>query len=539
MADRNDDRFSSPAALRLARELAARSSDRPKSVAPGYVLGTDADGNTILIPTDVQPSGRGGVLDNAAREFETYGPRVSDFTEGTANAYNAGQQYVQQGRENMQYNPAFGAIQRAGGTIMSAMSPLAGAASSISKPIGRYFGPAPERAADVATTVAPFFGGAGRGSKVRPMEGRALELTERPAPEFIGPPELQGPRQITPQTLIGPPEMQGPSQPFRVNARMKARPGDPEFIGPSEQIGPQLPRQTSPEFIGPPEMQGPRLQRPGDFIGPPEMQGPRELIGPRQQRPGDFIGPPEMQGPRQLPRPTDAEFIGPREQIGPQLPARPGDPSFIGPSELIGPQRPFMAERMSEPTALGAMGAGALTLARSMGPAGQPVGSGRGSMIEEPGARYASDVGAGRGMVVEQPGERYAGEVGAGRGFMNEGAGERAAYQAKQDALASARQRAPIDLTSGQSAPPKSGGLASLFSGPAYQSKGGELRRDGKINWGDSDSAADFFRADRARMETPEALGMATGGAANGKPDKNEAIHRALDIISHLVGHRR
>jgi len=86
MADRNDDRFSSPAALRLARELAARSSDRPKAVAPGYVLGTDADGNTILIPTDVQPSGRGGIFDNAAREFENYGPRTSDFTEGTANA---------------------------------------------------------------------------------------------------------------------------------------------------------------------------------------------------------------------------------------------------------------------------------------------------------------------------------------------------------------------------------------------------------------------------------------------------------------------
>jgi hypothetical protein len=40
-------------------------------------------------------------------------------------------------------------------------------------------------------------------------------------------------------------------------------------------------------------------------------------------------------------------------------------------------------------------------------------------------------------------------------------------------------------------------------------------------------------------METPEASGMNRGGAANGKPDKNEAIHRALDIISHLIGHRR
>jgi hypothetical protein len=497
MADRNDDRFSSPAALRLARELAARSSDRPKAVAPGYVLGTDADGNTILIPTDVQPSGRGGIFDNAAREFENYGPRTSDFTEGTANAYNAGQQYVQQGRENMQYNPAFGAIQRAGGTLMSAMSPLAGVASSISKPIGRYFGPAPERAADVATTVAPFFGGAGRGSKVRPMEGRALELTEKPITDPIGPREFIGP----PQRISA--EIQGPQRPFQTTVRLKDRPGDPGFIGPMEEIGPNLPRPGDSHFIGPLEMQGPRLQKPGDFIGPPEMQGPR------LQKPGDFIGPPEMQGPRRLPRPTDDEFIGPRE--------------------FIGPQRPFMAEPMSEPTAVGTMGAGALTLARSMSSAGQPVGSGRGPMIEEPDARanyqFAQDA------------------VGSGRGSMLPNEDDRVAYE-KAQALDAAKQRMAAIQSTGNTAGlpparPREGGLAGLFSGPAYQSKGGELRQNGKINWGDSDSAADFFRADRARMETPDAPGMNRGGAANGKLDKNEAIHRALDIISHLVGHRR
>ena len=529
MADRYTDQFSSPEAIRLARELAARSPTQPRSIAPGYVLGKDADGNTILIPTDAQPSGRGGILDSAAREWENYGPRASDFTDATANAYNAGQQYVQQGRENMQYNPAFGAIQRAGGTIMSAMSPISGAMSAISKPIGRYFGPAPEHAADVALTAAPFAGG--RAARARPLETRALELTERPAPEFIGPPEMQGPRQITPQTLIGPPEMQGPNQAFRVNARMKARPGDPEFIGPLEQIGPQLPRQGSPEFIGPSdfvgprqpprpgdpsfigpaEQIGPRLQRPGDFIGPPEMQGPRELIGPRQQRPGDFIGPPEMQGPRQLPRPTDPEFIGPREQIGPQLPARPGDPNFIGPSEFIGPQRPFMAERMSNPTALGAMGAGAVTLARSMTPTGAVQGPPEFQGPPE----------------MQGPPEF-------------QGPPEMQGPRQPLAALAAARSRTiPMLSTKPAELREQPGGLARFFSGKDYQSKGGELRQDGRINWGDSDNAADFFRADRARMETPEASGMNRGGAANGKPDKNEAIHRALDIISHLVGHRR
>ena len=523
MVDRNDDRFSSPAALQLAQALAARSSEKPKSVAPGYVLGTDADGNTVLIPTDVQPSGRGGIFDNAAREWENYGPRASDFTDATANAYNAGQQYVQQGRENMQYNPAFGAIQRAGGTIMSAMSPISGAMSAISKPIGRYFGPAPEHAADVALTAAPFAGG--RAARAGPLETRALELTERPAPEFIGPPEMQGPRQITPQTLIGPPEMQGPNQAFRVNARMKARPGDPEFIGPSEQIGPQLPRQGSPEFIGPSDFVGPRQPpRPGD----PSFIGPAEQIGPRLQRPGDFIGPPEMQGPRQLPRPTDPEFIGPREQIGPQLPARPGDPNFIG------PQRPFMAERMSEPTALGAMGVGALTLARSMG----PVGSGSTYMDQN----TPSDL------------EAYAGNARLPTSVLDRSDSDvyphGAVHLAKQIA-APAPASAPMPMAGPSNADlraynpqtgPSSGGLASLFSQPLSTKQLNQQSID------NPDDSGAWMRAERQYASThkdhpnfdltkldPD-TGMKRGGTVSGKSEKMpDPVHKALEIIHHLL----
>jgi hypothetical protein len=73
--------------------------------------------------------------------------------------------------------------------------------------------------------------------------------------------------------------------------------------------------------------------------------------------------------------------------------------------------------------------------------------------------------------------------------------------------------------------------LSRIFSGEDYQSKGGKLRQDGRINWGDPESAADFFRADKARMETPEATGMKRGGAA-GKPD---SVHKALEIIHHLL----
>lgn len=73
--------------------------------------------------------------------------------------------------------------------------------------------------------------------------------------------------------------------------------------------------------------------------------------------------------------------------------------------------------------------------------------------------------------------------------------------------------------------------LSRIFSGEDYQSKGGQLRQDGRINWGDPKSAADFFRADRARRETPDAAGMKRGGAA-GKPN---SLHKALEIIHHLL----
>ena len=42
--------------------------------------------------------------------------------------------------------------------------------------------------------------------------------------------------------------------------------------------------------------------------------------------------------------------------------------------------------------------------------------------------------------------------------------------------------------------------LRNLLKGDDYQSQGGKTVRDGEVNWGNEDSAADFFRADKARM---------------------------------------
>jgi hypothetical protein len=145
--------------------------------------------------------------------------------------------------------------------------------------------------------------------------------------------------------------------------------------------------------------------------------------------------------------------------------------------------------------------------------------------------------GAGRGSEVENAGDRYASMVGAGRGLVDEQPGERAKYEATQNAVMAARDRAiPVPPVRPQELREQPGGLARLFSGGDYQSKGGELRQDGRINWGDSDSAADFFRAAKAQQETPDAVGLKRGGAAGGKSEKMpDPIHKALEIIHHLL----
>ena len=93
---------------------------------------------------------------------------------------------------------------------------------------------------------------------------------------------------------------------------------------------------------------------------------------------------------------------------------------------------------------------------------------------------------------------------------------------------------------------------ASLFSGPDVQSNSqqvvqrsqnmqrqGEERPMTRLNWGDSDSAADFFRADRARQELEknkeEFTGMARGGAAGGGHHKDAVVMKALEIIHHML----
>ena len=118
---------------------------------------------------------------------------------------------------------------------------------------------------------------------------------------------------------------------------------------------------------------------------------------------------------------------------------------------------------------------------------------------------------------------------------------------------------APAVPAAAAAAPSPMGGL---FSGPDYQSNnqavvsrpegpmpgtGGQQRAT--LNFGDSGSAADFFRADKAMQgllrDKEEFVGMASGGAANASSNKaagsgrDAAIYKALEIIHHMMVNRR
>jgi hypothetical protein len=85
---------------------------------------------------------------------------------------------------------------------------------------------------------------------------------------------------------------------------------------------------------------------------------------------------------------------------------------------------------------------------------------------------------------------------------------------------------------------PSDGILSRIFSGKDYQSNSRPVDEptDGApVNWGNPDSAADFFRADKARMAME---GKAGGGGVGGKPDKDAALHKALEIIHHMIRSR-
>lgn len=114
----------------------------------------------------------------------------------------------------------------------------------------------------------------------------------------------------------------------------------------------------------------------------------------------------------------------------------------------------------------------------------------------------------------------------------------------RQAAPAATTTQPAFDPVKQQPQPPQReqrGFLDRLLGGPEVQSMGGNLMQDGKINWGSGESAADFVRASQAMRKmqeegkevrgiNPELEGRASGGRAEDK-----SVHKALEIIHHLV----
>lgn len=466
MADQYDERFSSPQALRLARELSAKAAAKHHSQSSA--------GSTRK---SISPSmlSKNMYTPENSEEYRGFMNNPEDYYDLASAA----------GQAALVLPPGAGSLFSGAANAMGRTASARAAAEAA----------AMRRAASVRSKSRP-----GDPDFIGPVEQIGPQQLPRPTdPKFIGPREQIGPQQPSARTIYDNPA--GPTQPFRTNVRPKSRPGDPEFIGPVEQIGPQLPRPNDSKFIG-----------------------PREQIGPRQPaRPGEpnFIGPVEQIGPQQLPRPTDPRFIGPREQIG--------------------PNKPFVANGMSRPVAEGTMAAGALSLVPpAHAPSNTaPAGDQRVNRVD---TSYSPDQENFQNWQRSQ--NLYA---------KQDNAETRMAHAKKEAAIQAARdlqqRKASAQQTGNQAGmlqrrPEQPGILSRIFSGQDYQSNSKPVvdqsrDRGQNINWGNSDNSADFFRADKAltaqKAENKDE-GYASGGSA--KPHKDAALHKALEIIHSLINRR-
>ena len=458
--------------------------------SPAYELSTDANGNTVLVPATTKPQKPKGFLDDVASKAREYFlPRGSDFTEGTAAAYGAGQDISRRGYENFKTNPLYGAGQVIGGSALSAISPLAGATEYITKPVGRTFGPAPKHAAEVASMFAPLPSKGASMFKFRPKPNVAPEFANIPREFSHLPRDMQ-------ETLNAMPAADR-EQVFAV-----LREGTQAPVEAARAAAPSAASEAvqTARTISPVDLAIQQNRNPGRFVNP-ETGMPQSVRDPLtgQTRPAmgavhdPFAG--LIRGVEESPATAYRYINEPRPVINPdtgyQLRNMEQGPNWGTPRAEWTPGQ--------HATRAGIIGVPALATALAL--------TGRDGLPSIP-SNYVGDADF---TPPPRPAMQQAVEAARAR---------------SAPASAPMPPTRPAELAREQPSI-----LSKIFSGQDYQSKGGQLRQDGRINWGDPESAADFFRADKARMETPEASGMKRGGAA-GKPD---SMHKALEIIHHLL----
>jgi hypothetical protein len=366
-------------------------------------------------------------------------------------------------------------------------------------------------------------------TKVRPKD--------RPGdPNFVGPVEQIGPRQITPETFIGPGERQGPSLPFRTNVRLKPQPetgtGFTMVDTPGQGFTMSPPsramamRDIGSEAAGSP---GTALTTTGSF----GRSGPQPRLSD--------VWDAEF---REIPRPST---LGPVSAAD-DLAFRTVRPQTLSREELLamrGPEQAAMSAGRPYSGSYLPLFAGSVLGGTAL------LSGGQQAQEQDRANRFAQiygtppqSAGGGRGPVVEQPDARLVAEsVGSGRGApplsMEKYLEDKANAEASNAALDVARARvAPMPPRRPEELRARPGGLASLFSDPYAGKSARELyvaAQDPSMR--DDEYGANLLNIRAARAGRDE--GYASGGAATGKSGKMEkdaALHKALDIIAHMLG---
>ena len=481
--------------------------------SPAYELSTDTNGNTVLVPATTRPQKPKGFLDDvASKAREFFLPRGSDFTEGTAATYGAGKDITRRGYENLKTNPLYGAGQVIGGSALSAISPLAGATEFVTKPVGRTLGPAPEHAVEVASMFAPLPSKGASMFKFRPKPNVAPEFANIPREFSHLPRDMQ-------ETLNAMPAADR-EQVFAV-----LREGTQAPVEAARAAAPSAASEAvqTARTISPVDLAIQQNRNPGRFVNP-ETGMPQSVRDPLtgQARPAmgavhdPFAG--LIRGVEESPATAYRYINEPRPVINPdtgyQLRNMEQGPNWGTPRAEWTPGQ--------HATRAGIIGAPALATALAL--------TGRDGVPDIP-SSYVGDANF-------TPPPRPA----IPAGYVGDSEFTLPPRPAAQQAVETARARtapasAPMPPTRpAELAREQPSILSKIFSGQDYQSNNELVNKPmggAPVNWGNSDSAADFFRADKALMaKRREEEGMKRGGAANAKPD---SLHKALEIIHHLL----
>lgn len=343
---------------------------------------------------------------------------------------------------------------------------------------------------------------------------QALQLTERrpPAapPEFIGPPEMQGPRQVTPQTFIGPAERQGP----------------PELIGPR-----QTPQMTLIEQLRSGQISGRQYQAAIDAqrasAGAPAAESPlaRALSSAPEGAPAD----PVQAAINAAKQRADAMARSNADAAAQQAIIEAAAKRAGAGSEAMYPNyRPYSPPSLTTPLiGAGAIGAGTAALISGSQQA-QPTGQAPSAAVGP--STNVSDFS--RLDYVAPP----ATDVARFSQMDFVPPATRAAVQQAKTQTASMSPTRPSDSPREQGS---SGILSKIFGQPAT------TRQLFEQSQADPSDSGAWMRAERQYARTHKDdpnfdvtklndQGMKRGGAAS-KPD---SVHKALEIIHHLISSR-